>query len=139
MKPLSIITKDVFEKIFNERNYNPPPPDAEFDEEFDGALEELRKILLDHAKPEDFFLYESHNRARFLDAAFSSEGYLQKALVDDVQRWLKSTEQEWMVSLWEACFLLVTRDQILGFDPTQENAAFAELVALMNSPSGGQS
>jgi hypothetical protein len=139
MNPLSIITEDVFAKVFNERNYNPPLDDAEFDEEFDSALEGLRKILMRHAKPEDFFLYESHNRARFLDVAFNSEGYLLKALVDDVQRWLRSMEQEWMVSLWEACFLLVTRDQILGFDPTQDDPAFAKLVALMNGPSSGQS
>lgn len=136
MNPFSIITEEVFTKIFNERNYNPPPPDAEFDEEFDAALERLRKILLNHAKPEDFFLYEYHNRARFLDVAFNSEGYLLKALVDDVQQGLKTMPQDWMVSLWEACFLLVTRDQILGFDPTQDDPEFAKLVALMNGPSG---
>lgn len=136
MNPFSIITEEVFANIFSERNFNPPPPDSEFDEEFDAALEKLRKILLRHAKPEDFYLYESHNRARFIDVAFNSEGYLMKALVDDVQQELKTMPQDWMVSLWEACFLLVTRDQILGFDPTQDDPEFAKLVALMNGLSG---
>ncbi len=126
------MTQEVFEKLFSERNFNPPPPEAEFGEEFDEALEMLRRVLLAHAQPEEFYLYEAHNQARFLDVAFESDGYLEKPLVEDVQRWLGTMKQDWMVSLWCGCFLLITRNEILGFDPTHEVPGFSKLVEQIN-------
>ena len=75
-----------------------------------------------------FFLYESHNQSRFLDVAFNSDNYIKSALVDEVQQWLKTMKEDWMVSMWQACFLLITKDEILGFDPTMEDSSFEKLM-----------
>ena len=55
MSKKSIISIDAFKKIFNDRDFNPPSAEIDFDKEFDEAIEMLRPILLKHAKPDDFF------------------------------------------------------------------------------------
>ena len=129
MSKKTILSLNAFERIFSERNFNPPPGEADFDDEFDKAIDSLRPILLKHASVDDFCLYGYHNRSRFIDVAFSSEDYMDKSLVSAVQEWLKTMNENWMVCLWEACFLFITRDEIQGFDPLKNTHPFAKLMS----------
>ncbi|HEY1048145.1 MAG TPA: hypothetical protein VGE39_00260, partial [Prosthecobacter sp.] len=116
---------------FNERNHNPPAPDADFDNEFDSAIDMIRPILLRHAPEDEFQVWYKHNRARFIDVAFESQAYLQPALVNDIQQWLLMLPEAWMVCLWESSFLFVTRDQALFFSPLPDDPEIQEFMKIM--------
>ncbi len=125
---LSMLDRSTFEKLFNERNHNPPSPEADFDEEFDEVLCLIEPILLKHAPEEDFLLWQYHNRARFIDVAFSSEAYLQPALIRDIQQSLRTLPEDWMVSIWEACYLFVRQNEIQYYAPIPDDPMLVEFL-----------
>ena len=125
---LSMLDQGTWETLFSERNHNPPPPDTDFDGEFDAVLNLIEPILLKHAAEEDFLLWQYHNEARFIDVAFSSEAYLQPALIKDIQQCLRSLPEDWMVSLWETCFLFVRQNEIQCFAPLPDDPSVREFL-----------
>lgn len=121
-----------FEKLFNERTHNPPAPDADFDDEFDSAISMLQPILLIHALPKEFLLWDKHNRARFIDVAFESQAYLQPALVAAIQQWLRTLKEDWMVCLWMTSWLFITKNKVLCFAQFPNDPEFQEFLRNMS-------
>lgn len=128
-----MLSQEEWEKLFNERNHNPPLPDTDFDDEFDSVIDMLHPILLIHAPPEKFLLWDKHNHTRFIDVAFESEAYLQAALITSIQAWQRTLEEDWMVCLWMVSWLFVTKDKVLCFAPIPHDPAFQEFLKNMNN------
>lgn len=133
---MSLITscsEEHFTKVFNDRDFNPPSGGIDFDSEFESALDVVRTYLQSKTSSDTFSIYEGHNNSRFIDVTFSTEDYLDAQLLHGLQSELSRLPNDWMVCLWEACFMFVTSTEIFGFDPTFDDPVF-KLVLL----AGGQ-
>lgn len=128
MSAITLLSEADFNVLFNTRDFNPPSDDVDFDSEFEAEIESVRSIVLKHVSPDEFLLHEYHNRSRFIDMAFNSEGYLDWTLIANLQQHLKSIKEDWMLSMWEACFVFVTKSDVFGFDPTHSDPSFAKIV-----------
>lgn len=112
----------------NERNFNPPVPDAEFSNEFEATADHVKNFLQERCPPDTFQIWPNHNHARFVDVSFATEDYLNKTLLEGLQVSLRCLPEAWMVCLWEACHIFVTPTDIFGFDATFDDAAFQRLL-----------
>lgn len=122
-----LLSHSEFESIYSQRDYNPPDEKETFGEEFRNVLDQVEEYLERRLNPDEFHLHEYHNLARFIDVTFSVETYLDVDFVRDLQCLLSRLQERWMVCLWEACYLFVTRDRVMGYDPTGEDPGFRDL------------
>lgn len=120
-------TEHEFERVFNERNFN-PSNNPQFEEEYDRAAQHVRNVISKYLSDETFLIYDGINdTSRFIDVSCSTEGYLNAALLIDLQQSLNLLADKWMVCLWEACYIFVTPKCIFGFDPTSSDPLFNAL------------
>ncbi len=133
MKTVTLLKRSEFEVLFSERLFNPPAEDDSFGEEFEDALDRLQVFLEERLSPDEFSLHPYHNQSRFLDVVFESVSYLDTGLVKGLQEELSAWPKAWMVSLFEACYLFVTPDAVLAFDPVGGTPAFRQLCDDLNN------
>lgn len=121
------LTENQFEKLYVERSFNSPEFPNDVIVEFEELLRELRAFLSSKIAADEFFLHEYHNFSRFAEVAFTTEQYLNPTIVLGIQAIVGQRQNEWMVCLSEACYIFVTKHQIMGFDPTFEDELYLKL------------
>jgi hypothetical protein len=127
MKSFLSLTEREFERFYSLRDHTAPGGKEGFEEECLVTLSVVGKYLAQRLGPGDYHLHEYFNRSRFIEVAFEVESYLHADFIRGLQGLLAGLRQSWMVCLSEGCYLFVTREQVLGFDPTGEDAAFLRL------------
>lgn len=127
MSIVDVCSENEFEVCFNERNFN-PSKSLQFDIEFDTTIQFIESVLRKHLDDNAFDIHPAHNnKSRFIDIACTSEGYLNAAFLIDLQQSLATLPEEWMVCIWETCYIFITPKRIFGFDPTFADPLFANL------------
>lgn len=128
MRLLQVCTERRFEELFDNRSFNHAEKTEGFEKEFELATDLVGIILEKYVGAESFKLHQSYNNtSRFIDIAFLTEGYLNASLILDLQKSLSGMAEEWMVCLWESCFIFVTPKDIIGFDPSKADPLFEKL------------
>lgn len=122
-----ILSQSEFASLYSERSFNPPEHISDFETEFDDVLMSIQELLETHFSPDEVHVYEYHNDSRFIEAVFETQAFLHATLIREVLEVLQGKPQDWMVCLSEACFLFITRESLLGFDPTNDTPNFKAL------------
>lgn len=127
MKVLSPCSEEQFKEVFNLRNFNPPASTTDFDDEFSSMVDFTQSFFDQHVPPGVFEVFPYQNQSRFIEVIFTTEDYLDADLLTSLQLSLQELPHDWMVCLWEACFVFVTKTKLFGFDPISDTEVFKRI------------
>jgi len=119
------ISETEYEKLYNERLFNPPDektPEnkARFEAEFEQALEEVRAFCAREFKeiPKDedfaFNVWSRHNWSRVVDVELRMNTFLEQDVVERLQAVLRALPEAWMVILWNIDTLFISPVEVLA-------------------------
>ena len=123
--------EEEYERHFNVRSFNSPDYQTDskeqFAREFDAIAASIESILERHSGSwdqdpncDDFTIYWAHNDTRFVDVSFEHSGFLDEALLSEIQKESKTHGPGWMICLWFTNWVFVTPFEVIVYPQDSE-------------------